>query len=441
MTKPKFIEWGTAGLTNDEGQLDRPLENASWPVPLYIRLGGGMLFWEWDTWRGDQLSPTPSSYPGYELLQQFLNLADAPAEQILRYALRYGVLGICEHDLPSSHNPTCKPLSRDPDHHFHYEPIEAWRRFSGEARALLNIAAMLHHGKPGADEDWAAFSAATGRRRPIPRSEHPSGYLPGLDWTSNEVEAVAERVNEWLSMSNIRPHFRWYAVESIPSIRLATETSQHGLFAALAIQLMLAISRADGLAICSACSNSYFPKRRPRVGQRHYCEACGRRAAMRHASAGYRLRKAHREGRQDGDKPAIEIIPEEAAPFIERGMAYLRRGDTDLAVLNLEEAIRRKPNQSRLFNELGVAHGVRGAYRLAIADFTKAIQLDSSNYEAFYNRSYAYKQIGDSVKSEADRLEAERLKQQANDKLEAELGGSIAPVSDDLIQPDDDMPF
>jgi hypothetical protein len=55
------------------------------------------------------------------------------------------------------------------------------------------------------------------------------------------------------------------------------------LFGALAVQLLFAVSRTDGLAVCSACGSPYCPPRKPRIDQRHYCSGYRRRGAWRDA--------------------------------------------------------------------------------------------------------------------------------------------------------------
>jgi hypothetical protein len=38
-----------------------------------------------------------------------------------------------------------------------WEPIESWRHLSRQFRAVLNVAARLHAGFPGSDQDWSAL--------------------------------------------------------------------------------------------------------------------------------------------------------------------------------------------------------------------------------------------------------------------------------------------
>src|SRR6516165_6411023 len=59
-----------------------------------------------------------------------------------------------------------------------------------------------------------------------------------------------------------------------------------GLFGALAVQLLVAVSGAGGLLICEECGLPFVPRRRR---DQKYCEDCGIRAAWRRASERYRL--------------------------------------------------------------------------------------------------------------------------------------------------------
>lgn len=294
----KQIEWGTAGITDSEGRLDRPLESPFWLIPVDIHLSKQALVWEWDTSRLDSLSGPRYSGWRVDMLSSFLRLATAPPGQIEHYARQWGVLGICEHSLPAGHAafPSEGPIGRKEWCHpmgygdgWFYEPLEAWRRFSREALALLNVAAMLHHGRPGASEDWAVIYARA------EKTEHRWWEGSKKRWLSFERAELVKKINEWLAMGNVRPSFGWHGPGSVTSIHLAAAEPAHGLFGALAVQLMLAVARSDGLAICSACGSSYFPRRRPSAGRRHYCENCGRGAAVRHASATYRRRRKARE--------------------------------------------------------------------------------------------------------------------------------------------------
>ncbi len=265
--------WEEAAIVDENGSIDRPVDAASIAVPAVIELSQNRdrLLWQW----GDGDS---STMPGPGMLDAFVHLTDAQPERIRDYARRWGILGICKHGLPATHNPPppggigpshqrtwCYPLGWV-DERCCWEPIEAWRLFAAQARGLLNIAAQLHDDQPGRLEDWQNI------------------YY--------QRACVAVIVNEWLGWGNVRPVFEW-PIDRSPDVKLGGGA----LFRALAVQLMLSISRTDGLAICSACGIPYVPSRRPPQGRRNYCHECGIRAARRDASREYRRRR----GRPDKD--------------------------------------------------------------------------------------------------------------------------------------------
>ncbi len=97
---------------------------------------------------------------------------------------------------------------------------------------------------------------------------------------------LKDAVNDWLTFANARLVFDWNS-EQAPAIYLG-----HGLFGNLAVQLMSAVSRTEGLALCSACGTPYLPPRQPRAGERHYCQECRKMGApQRDASRQYRQRR------------------------------------------------------------------------------------------------------------------------------------------------------
>ena len=75
--------------------LDRALADLTLRVPRDIRLEDDLLIWRWD----HMTRRTATS----ELLARFLRLAGASDDDILEFATQWGVLGICEHNMPASH--------------------------------------------------------------------------------------------------------------------------------------------------------------------------------------------------------------------------------------------------------------------------------------------------------------------------------------------------
>jgi hypothetical protein len=69
--------------------------------------------------------------------------------------------------------------------------------------------------------------------------------------------------NFWLEGGGVQPKVSWKA--SRPIVTFECPKPYGKLFANLAIQLLMAVSQVDSVAICSACGQSYMPERRPKT--------------------------------------------------------------------------------------------------------------------------------------------------------------------------------
>ncbi|MCI0485773.1 MAG: hypothetical protein L0229_04145 [Blastocatellia bacterium] len=336
--KAEYV-WQEAGLTYTEGGLERLLDPARWsaPVKIDLDLDRDRLVWE-------QKDPFNFITEGSGMLDQFIKLTDAPPERIRDYARRWGILDVCKHDLPFTHNPApphqrywdwmpnlnrledgsnrfCIPVSglgRESG----WGPLEPWRQLSRCMRTLMNIAADIHLEKPGKIEDWRILIEWDKR---YSRWKDDYGLLHGHNIFRDEGEkfldppksfnknkprptkamiegAVVELacvnftafLRRLLDMAGVHVSWVWTT-----KIEPRTQFRGVGLFGALVMQLMMAVSRTDGFAICSACHEPYIPKRRPRFRQNNYCpkRECRYLAASRVASARYYQKK--RENRSE----------------------------------------------------------------------------------------------------------------------------------------------
>ncbi len=99
---------------------------------------------------------------------------------------------------------------------------------------------------------------------------------------------IINAVDRWLELGRVRP----FCV-----LRGKTLTVRFGggpgggLFAALALQLLIAVTGTRGLAICTACTRPYAPKRRPNPNRRNYCQKCAHKTAVRDATRDWAIRK------------------------------------------------------------------------------------------------------------------------------------------------------
>jgi hypothetical protein len=236
--------------------------------------------------------------PSAKLLANFMEIAEAKDPQraallVKGFADRYGVLDLCpEHGLPASHNPgprffdrnnlpACKPY--DPGTWEGRERIADWVRFARLARCVRDIAARLHSGKPGRAEDWRRVNEL------VPTmhfDERVVGRTTDEDWFH-----LRWIVNAWLAISMVTLTLRKVGRSNL-LLRFDSSKTHGDLFGALGLQLLLRISTARGLAICSECGEPYEPRRRPDPTRDSFCIKHGHMASSR---AKRRDRDAQRE--------------------------------------------------------------------------------------------------------------------------------------------------
>ena len=87
---------------------------------------------------------------------------------------------------------------------------------------------------------------------------------------------------------------------------------------------------------------------------------------------------------------AIELSPNNAAAYINRGVAYGEKGEHKLAIRDYTTAIKLNPDFANAYNNRGYTYVEKGEADLAIKDLNKAIEIDCNFAEAYNNRGYAY---------------------------------------------------
>ena len=292
--------WLEAGLENAEASgLARAIRSTEWRRPALIELDGEQLLYS----AASDSEPIRSER---SLLDGFLDLAESSPEAILKYARQFGVLELCEHDLPRAHNPptayegagiAVQCLSRNWAGPMDYwEPLEIWRLFAKQMRAILNVAANIYQQKPGRLEDWTVIYSVPCKPEKIELLLHWHERQAPL-WLEFEKHRLAKAWNWLLHLGNVRPCLSW------TSEVVAWEFGGKGLFGNLAIQLVLAASRTEGLAKCSTCPNTYIPKYRPAYNRSNYCPNCREKGMpQRKASRTYYHKHPNKKGRRKTTK-------------------------------------------------------------------------------------------------------------------------------------------
>lgn len=272
------------GSDGDGSLLDTPLLSHQKPfIPGYLRLDGDRLLYRSQDPNKPRFLPREVDSRG--MLEAFVQIEDA--EGVKGYAERYGVLVICEHGLPASHNAdavlaelvkgerSCggpmkvNPAETDDYSALYWEPLDRWFYYIHQAQAMLRIAVALHQNQATSQSDWETV---------IP----PQMYDPNSWKSPTEDQArlwLSAIVSHWLDTGYVRLQFSWFPDfryqatmlrRSDPELEFKT-----GPFGLLAIQLATAVCDAHKIAICSGCARIYARKGRiPQAGRRNYCPDC-----------------------------------------------------------------------------------------------------------------------------------------------------------------------
>ena len=99
---------------------------------------------------------------------------------------------------------------------------------------------------------------------------------------------------------------------------------------------------------------------------------------------------------------SIELKPEDASIYANRGNAYTRQGNLELAIQDYNTALELDPSHGGAYVGLGNAFDKKGDLERAIQYYSKAIELESDHPVAYYNRGSAYNKKGEADKAIAD---------------------------------------
>lgn len=239
------------------------------------------------------------------LVLRFIELPEAPDDQILKMARLFGPLGLCEKDnAPMCHGHNgedvrgcesrrvetaqlgvvCPPRmesDRNPGGRVIYsEPVEQWRVWARRARAALLLAEELRRGSPGKSEYWRDALGPTSK--PPTNQRDAAVMLAGLF----ELWRWAADLRPKMGLGPDGVTLRMWIV-SFPSSMVRGEDGGlyetvgylGGLFGAIGLHLLLSASAGAGVAQCDYCGHFYEPERFLRYDRRHYCRPCQKKGA------------------------------------------------------------------------------------------------------------------------------------------------------------------
>lgn len=112
-----------------------------------------------------------------------------------------------------------------------------------------------------------------------------------------------------------------------------------------------------------------------------------------------------------------------AGPYINRGLAYEKKGDLDAALEDLNKAIKIQPDNVYAYNDRAVVHEKRNELAAAMADYSKAIKISSNFAPAYRGRGLLLLKQGKDAEAEADFAKYDVLFPNANakDALEKQI--------------------
>jgi transposase-like protein len=305
--------WDLAGLTDRSGSLGRPVAAGEILVPRDVRLDGDFVTWANPLRSGHYVKPSRA------VLDRFLRLRDAPPEATLKFVREWGPLQLWAAlarqvpDFDFARDGT--RLVRIAERMFATrfadglgfsgrglsfgssllvagrwgEPLSVYRAVAGFVGQLVDEVALIHSDQL-LPKDWEAR---------YPQPKYCGNASHGRDCAFFLVEHWVDRLLR-LGGVSFAPEYsktlrRWRIIVRFP-----------GVLGAIAMQLLLLVTRSDALLVCCGCGQPYVrdgSSRRPKPGQSNYCGECGRTAAARAAKRRWRervltARHMHAEGRE-----------------------------------------------------------------------------------------------------------------------------------------------
>jgi hypothetical protein len=268
---------------------DLPWRTRGIQVPQHLRLVAGAAAETWPEWVRtpnwhppelwlqwawpDPRNPdVPAQYVRGDVWKAFLDLGNANphafAQKVLRFAKRWGVLGLCDlHHLPASHAVECMAEIYSPDWAGR-EDVRYWGVYVHWARAILSAAKILHDGGRLQDSNLVGLYID---QVLLPRDNDVEGQKWFISW----------QADRWLQLAGVRPIFTWGRF-SLGSYRSLSQEPRvelyHGgtIFGVLAVQLAFATAARQpdtGLYTCHNCGRPVARARGGRAAYRKFCDA------------------------------------------------------------------------------------------------------------------------------------------------------------------------
>ena len=192
------------------------------------------------------------------------------------------------------------------------------------------------------------------------KGEPINKWQPESDGWQNVVDGIREAVEEMQAQSDS-----------------SSETSERELRAELAFQhgnVLMMIGQVNSAIEHYSHAIELNPNNAPTYNNR---------------GVAYHIKRDHYRAIEDYTK-AIELEPGVASAYNNRGVTYREQGDYDRAIEDYTKAIQINPDPAEVYINRGSAYRNKGDYDGAIEDFTKVIQKKPNDAEIYYNRGRVY---------------------------------------------------
>jgi hypothetical protein len=243
-------EFARAGLASE------PLIQSGlvWAPPLIGEKQGAMLF---------DFSQEIEKRPSRRLAIDFADLSQGDDARILRFARKWGALGIDENGW------------RKPAPEYECESFASWRLLARRFHGLFRIdAALRDRGRCTDRQDWLDLSAGQDGYH---ATFAPPWAMKGHCHLTMAGTALEMFLLSAVSQFRVGPQLKWNGSKS-RSLNLGAYQGPSNLAGIITMQAITIVAGARGLAFCFGCSRWFTPKR---AGQKYCNKKRCKRAAWR----------------------------------------------------------------------------------------------------------------------------------------------------------------
>lgn len=108
---------------------------------------------------------------------------------------------------------------------------------------------------------------------------------------------------------------------------------------------------------------------------------------------------------------ALQLDSNHTLALNNRGLLRIKQGKFDLALKDIEKAAQNDSTIPEIYLNKGLICAGKKQYRMAVEEFSKAIRMNHALAIAYEERGNVYKLLNKTDKAEADRLEAEKIRE------------------------------